>query len=67
MMRIKNAVSMALAGLGLAATGAAPIVAQDAQPSDTYAVRGATLHTVANGTIENGTIVWLWHAGLQRR
>jgi len=28
-----------------------------AQQSDTYAVRGATIHTVANGTIENGTIV----------
>jgi len=28
-----------------------------AQETDTYAVRGATIHTVANGTIENGTIV----------
>ncbi|MDH3734841.1 MAG: amidohydrolase family protein [Gemmatimonadota bacterium] len=45
-----------------AAIGAFAIVAASAQPavaqtSDTYAIQGATLHTVANGTIESGTIV----------
>ncbi|MDX1395461.1 MAG: amidohydrolase family protein [Gemmatimonadota bacterium] len=54
---MNNAVSMWVAGIALAALGVAPVVAQEAQQSDTYAVRGATLHTVANGTIENGTIV----------
>lgn len=47
------------AASGLAAFAAFAIQAAPAvtQQSDTYAVRGATIHTVANGTIENGTIV----------
>jgi len=39
------------------ALGSLAAPAAHAQESDTYAVTGATIHTVANGTIENGTIV----------
>ncbi len=54
MKRMKNAALGALVATGAFAVEAAPAAAQS---SDTYAVQGATLHTVANGTIENGTIV----------
>jgi imidazolonepropionase-like amidohydrolase len=43
--------------LGAIAVGALQTTPAVAQASDTYAIQGATLHTVANGTIENGTIV----------
>ncbi len=39
------------------ALGSFAVSAARAQQSDTYAVTGATIHTVANGVIENGTIV----------
>ncbi len=39
------------------AVAAIPAAEAAAQESDTYAVRGATIHTVGNGVIENGTIV----------
>lgn len=39
------------------ALGSFAVSPASAQESDTYAVTGATIHTVANGTIENGTIV----------
>ncbi len=50
-------------GLGRTALAAAvavaaiPVAEAVAQEGDTYAVQGATIHTVANGVIENGTIV----------
>lgn len=39
------------------ALGSFAVSPASAQESDTYAVTGATIHTVTNGTIENGTIV----------
>jgi len=46
---------LTLAGLAtLSLLGATAAVAQD---GGTFAVRGATIHTVSDGTIENGTIV----------
>lgn len=41
-------------GLAIASFPAAALLAQD---GDTFAVQGATIHTVSDGTIENGTIV----------
>ncbi len=46
---------LALSAIFLGGDGLAREVA--AQEIDTYAVRGATIHTVANGVVENGTIV----------
>ncbi|MFV1988135.1 MAG: amidohydrolase family protein [Gemmatimonadota bacterium] len=54
MKRMTNAALAALVAFGALAVRTTPAVGQ---ASDTYAVQGATLHTVANGTIENGTIV----------
>jgi imidazolonepropionase-like amidohydrolase len=54
MKRMKNAALAALVASGALVVHARPAAGQ---ASDTYAVQGATLHTVSNGTIENGTIV----------
>ena len=53
MKRMKNAALAALVSSGAFAVEAVPAAGQ---ASDTYAVQGATLHTVSHGTIENGTL-----------
>ncbi len=50
-------VTLATAGAATLALAPLPAAHAVAQESDTYAIRGATIHTVENGTIENGTIV----------
>ena len=54
--------AVALAGLAATLAGVAPLEAQSPIPaplqSQPIALRGATIHTVTNGVIENGTIVF---------
>ncbi len=57
MRRALGNAALAVAGAAALALTSFPAAEAVAQESDTYAIRGATIHTVGNGTIENGTIV----------